>query len=105
MQTFNPKAPLAKQVLTFDMTNDLAPNGANMLGQAPVVTVASVYGTDPNPTAILNGNPEIDPTGLMILVPVEGGLLNEQYVITVECPTSNALIQASMAAILPIGFQ
>lgn len=102
LQKFRPKLPSEEQVLTFNMSAALT--GGNLLvGTPTVVSVTSVRGDDPTPTAILNGPPALDSTSTLILVPVKGGIPNSSYIIEVNCASQQPPVQPSLAAILPIG--
>jgi hypothetical protein len=63
-----------------------------------------VRGDDPTPTNILNGPAALDPTSMLILVPVKGGIMNSSYIVEVNCATQQADVAPSLAAILPIGY-
>jgi hypothetical protein len=97
---FDVKNPAEKIVLTFDMTLGLA-TGETLTG-SPSVSVAVFSGTDGSPSAILNGSAALDSSGLLILVPVQAGLDQTDYYLTVSCATTNALKLLALSAILPV---
>lgn len=76
MMTFPPIDPDAERVLTFDFTNDLL-DGEVLAGGPVLQSLTCTAGSDPNPSAILNGPIAYDTTGTMILQPVANmALLN-----------------------------
>ena len=101
MQFFDTKLPAEKAVLTFNMAAGLI--AGNVLVGPPTVAISVYQGTDPNPTAVLNGAPGLDGTGTMILVPVQGGVATTQYLFEVECTTLQTTILLGLRAVLPVG--
>lgn len=97
---FCSKTPEDDVVITFNFTQVLAAD-ETFVGP-PSVTVTNLYGGDPNPSALLNGPPELDATGQLILVPVIGGLDMNDYVVTVQCPTTNDFKGLGWPGLLPV---
>jgi hypothetical protein len=98
---FCSKTPEDQVVLTFNFTQVLSPT-ETFIGN-PTVSIINLYGGDPNPSALLNGPAQIDPTtGQLILVPVTGGLDMNDYIVTVECPTTNDFKGLGWPGLLPI---
>lgn len=100
MQTFQPKAPGELVALTYVFGNGLAP-GETLTSSISVAVVVQ-QGTDPNPGAILNGGPGLDSTTTQVIVPVQGGINNTVYEITVTVATSNAKKTLVLSAALPV---
>ena len=100
MQRFDEKLPIESVVLTFDFSNAL--DAGEILLGSPVITFSTLYGGDVNPSALANGPVQIDLTQTMVLVPIIGGLDENDYVIVAECSTSNAKKQLAWAGILPV---
>jgi len=100
MQSFNAKHPLESVVLTFNYVLFLPP-GVVLQG-LPVVTIVNSTGGDPNPAAMINGPPGIDPTGMLVLQPVTGGLDGNTYIVTATCQTTNGYWVPALPAILPV---
>jgi hypothetical protein len=101
VQFFDMKLPAEKAVLTFNMAPGLF--GGNTLFGTPSVTVSVYQGTDPNPSALLNGAPGLDASSTMILIPVQGGLPTVQYLFEVECATQQNNVLLGLRAVLPVG--
>jgi hypothetical protein len=97
---FSSKTPEDDVVLTFNFSQVLAV-GESFIG-VPSITVINLYGGDPNPIALLNGPSQIDVTGQLIMVPVIGGLDMNDYVVTVQCSTTNDFKGLGWPGILPI---
>jgi hypothetical protein len=99
MEIFPTKLPGESIVTTFNFAPDL---GSLTLTGSPTVTVTVAAGVDPDPSAILNGAPQLNAGSTAWLVPVTGGLNGVTYVITVIAPTASSTtvleIQASMLA-------
>lgn len=87
-------------MLTFNYVLFLPP-GVLLTG-TPVVTFAMVYGSDMSPQLLSAGPPAIDATGTLVLQPVQGGLDNNDYLITASCPTTNGYWTPALPAILPV---
>lgn len=101
MQRFSEKYPSPEAVvLTFNYVLFLPP-GVLLTG-TPVVTFAMVYGSDMSPQLLSAGPPAIDATGTLVLQPVQGGLDNNDYLITASCPTTNGYWTPALPAILPV---
>jgi hypothetical protein len=100
MQYFDKKLPGEEWVLTFNMAPGL-PSGVTLTG-TPAVTVSTYNGTDPNPTALLNGPAQIDATATQVLVPVTGGLNQNDYLFTAFCPTTSGAILPGLEGVLPV---
>jgi hypothetical protein len=97
---FCSKTPEDDVVLTFNFSQVLA-IGETFVG-TPSVTVSTLYGGDPNPLALLNGPTQVDPTGQLIMVPVIGGLNMNDYIVTVQCPTTNDFKGLGWPGLLPV---
>lgn len=100
MQTFNVKAPGEKVALTYMMANGLATG--ETLTTPITIAVTTLYGSDPNPSAILNGGPGLDSTSTQVIVPVQGGLDHTIYEVTVTVPTTNPKKTLVLSASLPV---
>jgi hypothetical protein len=97
---FCSKTPEDDVVLTFNFSQVLAV-GEIFVGN-PSVTFSNLYGGDTNPSALLNGPVQIDTTGQLIMVPVLGGLDMNDYIVTVQCPTSNDFKGLGWPGLLPV---
>ena len=97
---FDVKDPSEKVTLTFDFSAGLGP--AETLSGVPVATVGMAFGSDLTPSGILNGSASIDPTLKLVLVPVQAGFADCDYVVKVVVPTSNASKVLALSAILPV---
>jgi len=97
---FDVKDPSEKVTLTFDFSAGLS--SEEMLSGVPVALVSMAFGTDPAPSAILNGSASIDPTLKLVFVPVQAGIADCDYVVKVVVPTSNASKVLALSAILPV---
>jgi hypothetical protein len=100
MQYFRNFVPGEKNILTFDMSDGLK-NG-NLLQGMPTVQITVYSGTDPNPNEILNGEPEIDSTQTLVLVPIAVEIDQVIYQITAFCGTSNSEILLGYPGRLPV---
>jgi hypothetical protein len=87
MEIFSPKLPEESIVLTFNFAPDL---GSLTLSGTPTITASVATGSDPNPSAILNGSPQMDSTQTQWFVPVTGGVNGTSYVIAVVAPTASS---------------
>lgn len=100
---FDTKYPDESVRLTFDFTVDLeALDAGVLLTGSPIVTVTVAQGTDPNPSAILNGSGVFDPTSMMVIVPVTAGLDQVDYSIRVKASTNDPLTVLELVGILPV---
>lgn len=97
---FCSKTPEDDVVLTYNFTQVLSAK-ETFIG-IPSVTVSNLYGGDPNPIALLNGASQIDVTGQLILVPVIGGLDMNDYIVTVQCATTNDFKGLGWPGLLPV---
>lgn len=100
MQSFDQKLPGESVVLTFDFTAGLAP-GETLAGP-PSAAFETVFGGDPSPGSLANGSGVIDPTSMLVLLPVTGGLDGNDYSVTVTCPTSNSKKVLALVGLLPV---
>ena len=100
MQRFDEKSPLESVVLTFDFSRGLA-LGETLTG-APSVSFATLYGGDTSPAALANGAAMFNLAGTLVLVPVTGGIDQNDYLLVVECATSNSQKVLALPAILPV---
>lgn len=88
-----------QQVLTFNMAAALPANA--ILTGTPVITVTCVNGGDPNPAALLNGAAELDPTGMLIMIPVTGSQIPyAQYVFKASCASTAPNVSPAAVATL-----
>lgn len=97
---FDIKDPGESRTLTFDLSLDLA--AGETLVSVTGTTVTVVSGTDPSPTAILNGAASIDSSQTKALVPVKGGLDEVDYDVKVTVTTTNSTKVLVGAGILPV---
>lgn len=97
---FCSKTPEDDVVIAFNFTQVLA-IGETFIG-VPTVTITNLYGGDLNPMSLLNGTVEIDITGQLLLVPIIGGLDMNDYVVTVQCPTTNNFKGLGWPGLLPV---
>jgi hypothetical protein len=102
MQYFDVILPGEKNVLTFNLAPALL-NG-NILTGTPTVTVTTYSGIDPDPTAILNGSPQLDSTNTQVLVPVAPTVNGVQYLIDVFVDTQLPTVLPGIQGILPVRF-
>lgn len=100
MSVLSSKDPVEKVVVTFDYTPALF--GSEVCVKVESVTVEVVAGVDPNPEAILNGEPKITDDGFYVQLPVQGGLDNVNYNIKCLCQTSNPDKLINVSGILPV---
>jgi len=101
VQRFSEKYPSPEAVvLTFNYVLFLPP-GVLLTG-TPTVTFANLVGGDQNPQALSAGPPAIDATGTLVLQPVQGGLDDNDYLITASCPTTSGYWTPALPAILPV---
>jgi hypothetical protein len=96
MDNFSTITPNDKNVLTYKFGNGV-PSGDVLTGAIVVVSVT--YGTDPNPTNIINGTAII--SGTDVLVPFASTLPNVDYDIGVVVTTNNPQRVLSLAKKLP----
>jgi hypothetical protein len=97
------KSPTEQVFLTVDFSPDLA-TGETLIG-GPAVTYSAlpnVITPDPNPGAINNGGPGFDITKTKAIVPVQGGVNGNDYLITVTVNTSTTGKVLTLAGILPV---
>jgi hypothetical protein len=99
MDFFDNLGASEKNTLTFNFAAGLL--GVNIL-VAPTVTVTVYEGTDPNPSAILNGTPGLDSTKTLVLVPVAPTVPDTQYQIKVVCTTQFTNVVLEKTAVLPV---
>jgi hypothetical protein len=97
---FCSKTPEDSVVLTFNFSQVLL--STETFTGIPSVSIITLYGGDPNPSALLNGAPQIDATGQLIFVPVTGGFDMNDYVVTVQCATSNSFKGLGWPGLLPV---
>jgi hypothetical protein len=97
---FRSKHPNESAMLTFNLANLLIA-GERLIG-IPIITVSTVYGGDQNPMALLNGGPQFDATGTGLLVPVAGGVDQNDYAFQIECMTTNAEKILARPGLLPV---
>lgn len=97
---FCSKTPEDDVVLGFNFTQVLAV-GETFVGN-PSISFSTLYGGDPNPSALLNGPVQVDLTGQIILVPVIGGLDMNDYIITPWCATTNNFKGLGWPGLLPV---
>lgn len=95
------KLPGESLVLTFNFLPDL---GELTLTGAPTITVAVAAGYDPDPSAILNGMPQLDPTRTQWLVPVTGGLNGTSYLFYVLAPTTSSSTVLEIEGMLLVSY-
>lgn len=100
MQIFDTILPGEKNVLTFDMADGLV--AGNLLAGTPSVTVTTYEGTDPNPSAIVNGTPVLDSTSTKILVAVIPTVDYTQYLFVVSSATAQTSVMLKLQAVLPV---
>lgn len=100
MQTFDQKLPTESLILTFDFTDGLA--AGETLAGTPTITFATVLGSDASPGSLANGAAALDPTQKQVLVPVTGGLDQNDYAVTATCGTTNAKKTLSLVGRLPV---
>jgi hypothetical protein len=101
MEIFSPKLPEESIVLTFNFAPDL---GSLTLVSAPTITVTVAAGTDPDPSAILNGVAQLDSTQTQWLVPVTGGVAGTSYVLSVLAPTTSVVTTLEIQALLLVSY-
>jgi hypothetical protein len=97
---FCSKTPEDDVVLTFNFTQVLSED-ETFIG-LPTLTMITLYGGDSNPMALLNGSPQVDITGKLIMVPVIGGLDMNDYVVTPWCATTNNFKGLGWPGLLPV---
>jgi hypothetical protein len=108
-EIFRNKLPADEVVLEFNFADKL-PAGVTLTDTAIVVAVSvSAYGppateTDPEPSAIINGEPALDPTETQVLQPVKGGVPGVRYLFDVQCGTTSGVWEVETQAILPVGY-
>ena len=89
-----------KLVQPFDFTDGLAA-GETII--APItVTVSVQRGKDATPNAMLNGAATIDATSKIVLQPVQGGVIGNEYLFEVVATTSNVKKVLAIKAVLPV---
>lgn len=101
MQVFSNKLPEEAVVLTFNFSPDL---GSLTLTGTPTITVSVAQGSDPTPSAILNGTPQMDSTQTQWLVPVKAGIGGVSYLIAVLTNTTQTDTILELQAILPVSY-
>ena len=94
------KDPLESLPGIFDFSQDLQA-GETITGVVSV-TVTTVDGTDPTPSAILGGAAAVDSTGTKVSVPLVGGLDKVDYKIVVLATGSLSPDKYVRAMILPV---
>ena len=100
MNRFENKDPSEKIVLTFNFSAGLT-DGETLSGTA-TASATLAFGYDVTPSAVLNGPPAIDSTQKLVLVPVQGGIADCDYIIKVVVPTSNPTKVLALSALLPV---
>ena len=100
IEYFEPVLPGEKNVLTFNMAPGLL-NGNTLTG-TPTITVTTYSGTDPDPSAILNGAAQIDSTNTKVLVPFYAQVDHTQYLVKASCATEQSTISLETQGILPV---
>lgn len=86
--------------LTFDFTPDL--NAGETVIGITSVAISVVYGTDPSPSAILNGAAAIDVTGKKVIQGVKNAVVNTDYQLIVTVTTTNVLKNPVLVGVLPV---
>ncbi len=114
-QKFSSKNPLATRTATMSAVSNL--DAGETLTGILSTAVTLVSGFDPNPSAIVSGSPIINtvtvsvdtaagtvsiPAGQAVQMVLTGGNDGAQYLITVECSTSNSEKVLALTAILPV---
>jgi|SRR5580692_6750718 hypothetical protein len=100
MQLFPVKDPGESVDLTFNMASNL-PTGVTLNGTISVA-VTVIEGTDPSPSAILNGSPGLDSTSTMVIQPVTAGVSGVLYEVKVTAATTINTIILVLAGALPV---
>ena len=100
MTVLSSKDPVERVVVTFDYTPALF--GSEVCIRVESITVEVVGGVDPDPQAIIAGEPKITDDGFYVQLPVQGGLDNVNYNIKALCQTSNPDKLINVSAILPV---
>lgn len=99
----NPDEPIIPgeaNVLTFNFAPGLK-NG-NLLTETPIVTVTTYAGTDPDPSAILVGDPQIDDTRTLVLQAFAANVDMTQYLFLAKCPTEQSTVLLEAQGVLPV---
>jgi len=97
---FRPKFPDQVAVLTFDVSDQLAPD--EKLQGKVTLQIACIAGMDAAATSLFRGVPSYDPTYRRILQPVRGGIDASTYYIKVSAATTNPERDVALAALLPV---
>lgn len=100
MNYFDTKSPEEKCVLTLDFSKDLAAN--ETLTGIPTIQFSVWAGMDASPGSIANGTAAIDVTGVLVLIPVQGGNDVTDYRVKGVCATSNPQKVLMLEGILPV---
>ena len=101
-QVFPNKLPAEEIILTFNFAPGL-PTGITLTG-TPAVTVTVASGTDPDPSALLNGSAGFDSTSTLVLQPITGGLNGVSYLFDVQVATTYSDIKLELQGILPVSY-
>jgi hypothetical protein len=101
---FDAKDPSEAVRLTYDMTAQLAalPIPNTVLTGVVSVTIVSVFGGDLVPNLAQNGAAGITASALQAVVPVLGGLAENDYSVRVVMSTTDALTILELTGILPV---
>jgi hypothetical protein len=101
---FNVKDPTEAIKLTFDFTPDLQLLSGVTLNStiAPIVTITNFWGGDTVPTLSQNGSAGFDVTLTKVIVPVLGGLDENDYQIRIVVQTTDPLTILELTGILPV---
>ena len=103
-QYLGPKDPLERAVIEFDFTAGLGPTETISAPFTVLVTLI-VNGSpaiDPSPGDILQGVNEVDDTGKVVLVAVQGGVDSLDYAIKCIPTCSNPVKAPALTCVLPV---
>lgn len=97
---FESKDPTEKVKLTFDFSPDLA-SGVTLTGTI-TVALTLAYGTDPAVNLTQNGSATFNATATQVIVPVQAGLDGNDYRVSVQVGTTDALTYLELDGVLPV---
>lgn len=100
-QLFNVKDPAESVKLTFDFTPDLALLPAVLLSGTPTITILNVFGGD-TISLTQNGAAALDSTNKMVIVPITGGLTENDYQVRVVISTTDTKTILELTGTLPV---
>ena len=95
------KHPDESVVVTFDFTPALTTG--ETISAIDMISVSIWAGTDPS-VSLAIGTAAVDSTGMMVQVPVSGGIDLTTYAVKVQVTTSNAQKVLSLTAHLPVRY-